>query len=166
MTTRLCAYEDLNAKQREQLNSLEVFPEQIPFCGDIDCALYSLPAQRHPGIQGLVLLHHEHPVAFMLLKRFPLLAHWAAPDSATLHALQVDKRVQGQGLGKICLRLLAQSVHHYWPEINQLMLSVNPANTSAVALYLSQGWFESGEAYRGERRLVLPLTPWQVKPAA
>ena len=37
------------------------------------------------------------------------------------------------------------------------MLSVSPFNTSALAFYLSQGWVECGEAYLGERRLVLDL---------
>ncbi|MQT30580.1 GNAT family N-acetyltransferase [Pseudomonas helleri] len=164
--TRLCPYEDLNAEQREQLLGIEVLPEQLPFSGDIACALYSLPAQCHPGIRGFALLIDERPVAFMLLKRHPLLAHWADAGSATLHALQVHRQVQGQGLGKICLRLLTQDIQHYWPDVSQLMLSVSPDNTSALAFYLSQGWSERGEAYRGERRLVLPLTPLQAKPAA
>ena len=75
--TRLCPYEDLNAEQREQLLGIEVLPEQLPFSGDIACALYSLPAQCHPGIRGFALLIDERPVAFMLLKRHPLLAHWS-----------------------------------------------------------------------------------------
>ena len=159
MNTRLCAYEDLTPRQCEQLRQIEVRPEQIAFCGTIDSALHSLPARPHAGIKGLVLLVDEVPVAFLLLKREPLLAHWAAVGSATLHALQVDSRAQGQGLGKACLRELPQAIDQFWPEIDQLMLSVSPFNTSALAFYLSQGWVEQGEAYRGERRLVLSLKP-------
>lgn len=158
MNTRLCAYEDLIPSQRDQLREIRVRPEQIAFCGDIESALHSLPAQPHSGIKGLVLLSDEQPVAFLLLKRQPLLAHWAAADSATLHALQVDSRVQGQGLGKACLRELPRAIEQCWPEIRQVMLSVSPFNASALAFYLGQGWVEQGEAYRGERRLVLSLT--------
>ena len=104
-----------------------------------------------------MLLSDELPVAFMLLKREPLLAHWAEAGSATLHALQVDSRVQAQGLGKACLRDLPRAIYQFWPGITQLMLSVSPFNTNALAFYLSQGWVERGEAYRGERRLVLSL---------
>lgn len=157
MNTRLCAYEDLTPLQREQLRKIEVAPEQIAFCGDIASALHSLPAQPHAGIKGLALLSEEFPVAFMLLKREPLLAHWAEPGSATLHAFQVDCGVQGLGLGKACLRELPRAIRQFWPEIRLLMLSVSPFNASALAFYLSQGWIEQGEAYRGERRLVLPL---------
>lgn len=157
MNTRLCTYEDLTSCQRKQLREIQVHPEQIAFSGDIECALHSLPTAPHPAIRGFVLLSDERPVAFLLLKRQALLAHWAEPDSATLHALQVDKRVQGQGLGKACLRELPQAVNQLWPEVRQLMLSVSPFNTSALAFYLGQGWVEQGEAYRGERRLVLSL---------
>lgn len=157
MNTRLCAYEDLTPRQCGQLRQIEVRPEQIAFCGTIDSALHSLPARPHAGIKGLVLLDDEVPVAFLLLKREPLLAHWAEAGSATLHALQVDSRVQAQGLGKACLRELPRVIYQFWPEISQLMLSVSPFNASALAFYLSQGWVERGEAYRGERRLVLSL---------
>jgi len=157
MNTRLCAHEDLTLLQREQLRKIEVGPDQIVFCGDIASALHSLPAQPHEGIKGLVLLCEELPVAFLLLKREPLLAHWAEAGSATLHAFQVDSRVQGLGLGKACLRELPRAIQQFWPEISQLMLSVSPFNASALAFYLSQGWTEQGEAYRGERRLVVSL---------
>ena len=157
MNTRLYAYEDLTPGQREQLQALEVHAEQIAFSGNIESALHSLPARPHPGIKAFVLLADERPVAFLLLKRQPFLAHWAEADSATLHALQVDKRLQGQGLGKACLHELPRAVAQLWPEVRQLMLSVSPFNTSALAFYLSQGWGECGEAYRGERRLVLSL---------
>ena len=159
MHIRLCAYEALTPLQREQLLGIEVHPEQIAFCCNIESALHSLPAQAHDGIKGLALLTDELPVAFLLLKRQLLLPHWAETGSATLHALQVDSRMQGQGLGKACLRELPQAIHRFWPEVRQLMLSVSPFNASALAFYLSQGWVEQGEAYRGERRLVLSLEP-------
>ena len=55
------------------------------------------------------------------------------------------------------MRELPRAIDQFWPEIRQLMLSVSPFNTSALAFYLGQGWVERGEAYRGERRLVLSL---------
>ena len=55
------------------------------------------------------------------------------------------------------MRELPRVIYQFWPEISQLMLSVSPFNASALAFYLSQGWVERGEAYRGERRLVLSL---------
>lgn len=159
MNNRLCTYEELTLLQREQLCEIQVHPEQMAFSGDIASALHSLPSQGHPGIQGFVLLGDEIPVAFLLLKRHPFLAHWAETNSATLHSLQVDKRHQGLGLGKACLNALAHRLKQLWPEIRQVMLSVSVFNAPALAFYLSQGWVEDGEAYRGERRLVLRLKP-------
>lgn len=161
MSTRLVPYETLTATQRQLLETLEVHPEQQAFCGDIHSALHSLPSKAHPGIKGFVLLARELPVAFLLLKRHPLLAHWAEAGSATLHALQVDKHAQGQGHGQACLQALPHATRQVWPEISALMLSVDKENQAAMGLYLKQGWVDTGEAYRSrsgyERRLRLAL---------
>ncbi|NWB98276.1 GNAT family N-acetyltransferase [Pseudomonas gingeri] len=157
MNARLARYEDLNALQREQLTSLEVHPEQLPFCGDIHAALYFLPREPHDGVLGFALLDDETPVAFLLLKRHPFVPHWADEGSATLHALQVDKRLQGRGFGAACLQALPEAARQAWPQVHQLLLSVGTDNNAAMNLYLKQGWVDTGEAYRGERRLTLVL---------
>lgn len=100
MNTRLCAYEDLTPRQREQLREIEVRPEQIAFCGTIESALHSLPVQPQAGIKGLVLLNDELPVAFLLLKREPLLAHWAEPGCATFARTTGRQPCSGPGIGQ------------------------------------------------------------------
>ncbi|MGY4818813.1 GNAT family N-acetyltransferase [Pseudomonas chlororaphis subsp. piscium] len=158
-TTRLVPYEQLDARQLQQLDALEVHPQQKNYSGDIYTALHTLLKAPEPGIKGFALLADEVPVAFLLLKRPPFLPHWADPDTATLHALQVDHRVQGQGYGRACLQALPAAARQAWPEIKGLMLSVDADNQAAFNLYLKQGWVDSGEAYRGrigyERRLAL-----------
>lgn len=106
METRLVAYQTLTALQQQQLNALEVHPEQLGFSGDIYCALNTLLVNPNPGVAGFALLADEIPVAFLLLKRPPCLPHWADEHSATLHALQVDRHQQGLGFGKACLQAL------------------------------------------------------------
>lgn len=159
MQTRLVAYEALTAEQQQQLASLEVHPEQRSFCGDIVCALNTLLVNPSPGVKGFALLANNTPVAFLLLKRPPCLPYWASEHSATLHALQVDHRAQGQGFGKACLRALPAAARQAWPQIKGLELSVDRNNTVAMGLYLQQGWVDSGEAYRArvgyERRMTL-----------
>jgi len=91
MQTRLVAYETLNAVQQQHVSAIEVHPEQLPFSGDMYCALNSLLAKPSPGVKGFALLADDIPVAFLLLKRPPCLPHWADEHSATLHALQVDR---------------------------------------------------------------------------
>ena len=161
MHTRLVAYGALTDLQQQQLNAIEVHPEQLPFCGDMYCALNSLLAKPSPGVKGFALLADDVPVAFLLLKRPPCLPHWADVHSATLHALQVDRRQQGRGFGKACLLALPAVALEAWPQIKGLELSVDTDNVAAMGLYLGLGWVDSGEAYKGrvgyERRLSLAL---------
>ncbi|MFL9672825.1 GNAT family N-acetyltransferase [Pseudomonas marginalis] len=157
MQTRLVAYEALNAVQQQHVSAIEVHPEQLPFCGDMYCALNSLLAKPSPGVKGFALLADDSPVAFLLLKRPPCLPHWADEHSATLHALQVDRQQQGRGFGKACLQALPAAALQAWPQIKALELSVDTDNVAAMRLYLGAGWVDSGEAYKGrigyERRL-------------
>ncbi|OPB15748.1 GNAT family N-acetyltransferase [Pseudomonas fluorescens] len=162
METRLVPYETLSLVQKQQLDTLQVHPEQLAFCGDIYCALNSLLVNPNPAaIKGFALLADDLPVAFLLLKRPPCLPHWASEHSATLHALQVDRQQQGRGFGKACLQALPAVARQAWPQINGLELSVDADNVAAMGLYLAAGWVDSGEAYRGrigyERRLTLVI---------
>lgn len=160
MQTRLVPYETLSLVQKQQLDTLQVHPEQLAYSGDIYCALNSLLVNPNPGaIKGFALLADDLPVAFMLLKRPPCLPHWADEHSATLHALQVDRHQQGRGFGKACLQALPAVALQAWPQIKGLELSVDADNVAAMGLYLGAGWVDSGEAYKGrigyERRLAL-----------
>ena len=160
MQTRLVPYETLSLVQKQQLDTLQVHPEQLAYSGDIYCALNSLLVNPNPGaIKGFALLADDLPVAFLLLKRPPCLPHWADEHSATLHALQVDRHQQGRGFGKACLQALPAAALEAWPQIKGLELSVDADNVAAMGLYLRTGWVDSGEAYKGrigyERRLAL-----------
>ena len=159
MTTRLVPYETLNARQRQQVEAIEVHKEQIKFSGDIHGALHTLLSRPGPGVKGFALLAEDIPVAFLLLKRPPVLPAWANEHSATLHALQVDQRAQGKGYGKACLQALPEVARQAWPQIKGLELSVDADNEAAIALYAKFGWVDSGEAYKGrigyERRMGL-----------
>jgi ribosomal protein S18 acetylase RimI-like enzyme len=162
METRLVPYETLSLVKKQQLDTLQVHPEQLAFCGDIYCALNSLLVNPNPAaIKGFALLADDLPVAFLLLKRPPCLPHWASEHSATLHALQVDRQQQGRGFGKACLQALPAVARQAWPQIKGLELSVDADNVAAMGLYLAAGWVDSGEAYRGrigyERRLTLVI---------
>jgi GNAT superfamily N-acetyltransferase len=159
VTTQLVPYEQLTPAQRQQLEAIEIHPQQKQFSGDVDMALHTLLSAPCDGIKGFVLLADETPVGFLLLKRPPFLPHWANEDTATLHALQVDHRHQGKGYGRAFLQALPHAARQAWPEIKGLELSVDAHNESALGLYLKQGWVDSGNAYKGrigyERRMAL-----------
>ncbi|NBF02777.1 GNAT family N-acetyltransferase [Pseudomonas sp. Fl5BN2] len=159
MNTRLVPYEQLDNQQRAHLLNFELQPGQKAFSGDIHGALYTLANAPEGAAKGFALLSNALPVAFLLLKRPPCLPAWADADSATLHALQVDQRVQGQGFGKACLQAVPAVARQTWPDLKGLMLAVDADNQVAFNLYLKLGWVENGEAYKGrigyERRMVL-----------
>ncbi|KPU57306.1 acetyltransferase domain protein [Pseudomonas fluorescens] len=159
MTARLVPYESLSTRQRQQVEAIEVHPQQIRFSGDIHGALHTLLSRPGPGVKGFALLAEGVPVAFLLLKRPPVLPAWADEHSATLHALQVDQHAQGKGYGKACLQALPETARRAWPEIKGLELSVDADNEAAIALYARFGFVDSGEAYKGrigyERRMGL-----------
>ena len=106
MSAQLVPYDSLSPLQRQQVEAIEIHPEQIRFSGDIHGALHTLLSKPGPGVKGFALLADDVPVAFLLLKRPPVLPDWADEHSATLHALQVDRRAQGKGYGKACLQAL------------------------------------------------------------
>nr|GEZ30648.1 hypothetical protein [Tanacetum cinerariifolium] len=108
--------------------------------------LLKRPGARHR--QGFVLLIDELPRGFFLLKRRTLLPDWALQQSdvtTTLHALMIDRRFQGQGLGKRCLQALPELTQALWPDTEQLMLAVDAGNHAARELYRAQGWQELPE---------------------
>lgn len=161
ITTHVVNYQALTATQRQQLEQLEVLPEQLPYSGDIYCALNTLLVRPSLDIAGFVLLVSDEPKGFFLLKRGDCLPHWAQQGSATLHALQVDRRVQGKGLGKAFLQAMPEAIRLTWPDVQQIMLSVDADNRPALNLYKGLGWVDTGEAYKArvgfERRLALRL---------
>ena len=61
VTARLVPYESLNALQRQQVEAIEVQPEQTRFSGDIHGALHTLLSRPGPGVKGFALLADAVP---------------------------------------------------------------------------------------------------------
>lgn len=161
MTIALVPYATLTRTQRQALLDIQVTEAQLAFSGDIESALYTLLNRPHRDMRGFALLKSEDPCGFLLLRHATLLPDWADRDAATVHALQVDHRLQRQGLGRACLEALPRMARLTWPGIKQLQLSVDTDNHAAMSAYRASGWVDSGEAYRGrvgfERRMTFVL---------
>ncbi|CAM3651285.1 GNAT family N-acetyltransferase [Pseudomonas wadenswilerensis] len=155
---QLTDYRDLTPAQREQLIDIQVRPEQQHFAGDMASALYILLSTDSPDLRGVALLVNNVPSAFLLLQRGAFLAPWARPDAATINALQVDRRLQGRGLGRFFMQALPDLVRDLWPDVRCLQLSVDPGNHTALAFYRATGWVDSGDGYRARKGHECQLT--------
>ena len=162
MKSVLITLESLTPLQRKQLEAIELLDSQRSLVGDVFGALHTLTALPVSDIQGYALLVDEVPQGIFVLKRRTLLPTWAEGRTATLHALMIDRRFQGAGLGRYCLQQLPELATGLWPELEQLMLAVDPCNHVAQAMYKALGWQDAGNAHRTstgfERRMVLSLT--------
>jgi len=64
-----------------------------------------------------------------------------------LRAYFIDARYQGKGYGRLSCRQLQEYVAEQYPQISNLVLTVNQRNVPARALYLSCGFFDSQVMY-------------------
>lgn len=145
---QLIDYRDLTPVQREQLEDIQLHPEQQQYAGDVASALYLLLSSPSDQRRALVLVVEGVPQALLLLQRGAFLPAWAQADAAVMTALQVDKRVQGRGVGRSCMQALPGRVRAMWPDVARLQLSVDPGNHAALGLYRTTGWVDSGHGYR------------------
>ncbi|MND90343.1 GNAT family N-acetyltransferase [Pseudomonas sp. Hg3Tf] len=158
LAVQLTDYRDLSQTQRDQLIDIEVHPEQRHFAGDISSALYILLSVDSDDMRGVVVLLDSVPQAFLLLQRGAFLPAWAEADAAMLSALQVDRRQQGQGLGRFCMTALPSLVRTVWPDVGRLQLSVDLDNHAALAFYQATGWTYTGDGYRARRGFERQMT--------
>jgi ribosomal protein S18 acetylase RimI-like enzyme len=161
MESSLMPYESLSPQQHLQVLNIALTDEQNAHFGDLHGVLHALTARPPSDIQGFVLLVEAVPRGLFLLKRRRLLPPWAHGNTATLHALMIDHRYQGLGLGKHCLQKLPGLVRSLWPDTEQLMLAVETGNARAFSLYQTLGWRLCDDAHQPaagfERRMVLKL---------
>ena len=66
-----------------------------------------------------------------------------------LGRLMIDRNHQGKGYGRAATEAVIERLRAE-PGCKQIMLSVNPANTNAQALYESLGFVRTGEVAHGE----------------
>jgi diamine N-acetyltransferase len=66
-----------------------------------------------------------------------------------LARLMVDRSRQGRGYGRAAAEAVVERLRAE-PGCRQIMLSVNPSNTKAQALYESLGFVKTGEVVHGE----------------
>jgi diamine N-acetyltransferase len=138
---------DLSRDTWEVVVGLTVTDDQRDF---IAPNLFSI-AESHflPGFFTRAVLHGDEAVGFAM--------YGPDPDDngqLWLYRLMIDKRHQGQGLGRAALQ---EIITHVRGELGAplLRLGVRPDNTTATTLYKSAGFIFTGQTFGSEEILEL-----------
>lgn len=151
MTERFKALEitDLGSAQIEEVRRLKVSRKQAEFGGSFEHSLDTCLRGSCETLRGYCFLQHGAFIGMGILKRPPSSPNWVPADAVSLHALKIDRRVQGLGLGRKAFVLASCIAISSWPDARQLVLAVDAENTAAVSLYRKSGMHDSGPIYRG-----------------
>ncbi len=154
---------DLSAAQLENLRRLSVSKDQVEFGGTFGETLDAGLSDRSGAVQAYCFLKDDAPIGIVALKRAPATADWVPPNAVSLHGFKIDVGWQGKGLGKTTFRLAVGAAVQKWPDAQQLVLAVDAANSTALAVYRSFGMTDSGPVYSGrigkEHRLSMRIGP-------
>jgi diamine N-acetyltransferase len=110
-------------------------------------------AYVYPEAEPYGVYADETLFGFVML--YPLAEH-GDPATVNLVRIMVDARYQGRGLGKATMIEIIRVVGNR-PNVRTLKLSVQPENSTAIALYESVGFRDSGEVEGGEKIYALAL---------
>lgn len=140
---------ELSSAQIEKVRRLKVSAKQAEFGGSFEHSLDTCLRGSCETLRGYCFLQQGAFVGMVILKRPASSPHWVPADAVSLHALKIDWRLQGFGLGRKALELAARMAISSWPDARQLVLAVDADNTAAVTLYRRFGMQDSGPVYRG-----------------
>ena len=101
------------------------------------------------ALYPFIVHYGDDAIGFFVLREAPALPVWASLDVMTLHNFRIGRQFQRRGFGATSVRQAAHWVAENRPKILQLMLSVNPQNEPACALYLSCGFRSTGAFHQG-----------------
>jgi ribosomal protein S18 acetylase RimI-like enzyme len=122
--------------------AIEVLPEQVRFAGTPAAAMPV--ADREPARESVVILRDGAVVGYFQLDTRSVPGAPAAQDIIGLRGLAIDRRAQGQGVGRGAMLALPAYVRERFPQRRFVALTVNVDNPPAIALYRGTGFVETG----------------------
>lgn len=109
--------------------------------------------EKHP----ILILKADKLVGFFILQRGESLARYTDNvQSILFKSHSIDLNYQGQGYAKASLKLLPNYIRTHFPEVEEIVLSVEADNISSQMLYVRSG-FKSNHRQvdeDGEQKLV------------
>lgn len=101
------------------------------------------------GVHAIVIVE-ARPVGMFLLHDNERVATYTSESHALLFsAFAINEPDQGKGYAKAALQELPKFVHHHFPHIREVVLSVNLKNDAAFTLYATNGWVDTGRRIGG-----------------
>ena len=137
---------DINRENFRQCVKLEVNEDQKDFVAP---NVFSIAQSKvEPTYNVQAVYDGEEMVGFVMYG-------WDEEEGChDLARLMIDKNQQGKGYGRAATEEVIRRLRAE-PGCRQIVLSVNPANTNARALYESLGFVETGRVAYGEDVMLL-----------
>ncbi|MGY3715793.1 GNAT family N-acetyltransferase [Sutcliffiella cohnii] len=103
---------------------------------------------RHP----VVILYNGEPAGFFILHGWEGVKEYSDnKDAILLRSYSVNPKFQGNGIAKQSLQVLDSFVKRNFPEVNEIILSVNYMNIVAQHVYKMAGFIDKGGRVMGRK---------------
>lgn len=131
-----------------QLNNYDLEEQQLRFTGMPADAirLAEKDPERHPVV---ILYQNEIAGFFVLHKGEGPKPYTDRPKSILMRTYSIRNSYQGKGIAQESLCLLPAFVRNEFPEVEQIILAVNNANTRAQHIYFKAGFTDTGRRITG-----------------
>lgn len=149
MTVDLKCWQSLTVAEQADVRAIEVTSEQVEFAGTVERSIQACHEAPSDEVTGLAILRASRIVGFLVMKRGASAPNWAAPGTAIVSAMRIDRSCQGQGVGSAALRALPEWLNNAWPESREVALAVDEENHLARRAYARAGFIDSGRRDEG-----------------
>ncbi|MEF1291371.1 GNAT family N-acetyltransferase [Vibrio sp. M260118] len=130
----------------DQVISLSIAEEQLPFVGTIEEVLANADDEVHPHL----VLADGHVVGIFLIDTtYSVHYDFCSPNTLGFRAFLVDIKCQGLGYGSAVIAQLTDYLAPHYSNYNTVYLTVNCENPVAYKCYLNNGFIDSGDVYLG-----------------
>lgn len=126
---------------------------QIQFTAEVPNALQRIEQRSLKGDRNarpVTIFSDDVPAGFFVLDfgsdKIELTDN---PNAVLLRSLSINPEFQGNGIGKIAMKLLPDFVKKYFPETTEIVLAVNENNASACNLYKLCGYIFTDKTRAG-----------------
>lgn len=135
-----------HTKYDDILSKFTIAKEEQAFALTPFIALQNLAELEYP----VVVLYDDTPAGFMRLnlneERFELTDN---PHAILVKSFSVTQNMQGKNIAQSALKQLPQYLKKHFPEVNEIVLSVNFKNEKAIHVYQKIGFVDTNRVLEG-----------------